>query len=99
MFEVYTDFYCYGSGVYTKTCGSLEGGHPVLVTGWDDTAPKGGAFIVKNSWGTSWGMEGYFEIAYSELTDDTQFGSWTYGYGKAIYPHIKAQPWLELLLQ
>jgi C1A family cysteine protease len=98
-FEVYDDFFSYSSGVYTYTSGSYDGNHFVLVTGWDDTAPSGGAFIVKNSWGTLWGsLGGYFEIAYSELTGTTMFGNYTYGYGKAIGPK-KANPWLELLLQ
>jgi C1A family cysteine protease len=93
-FKVYTDFYSYSSGVYTQTSGTYEGGHFVLVTGYDDTL---GAFIVKNSWNTTWGNAGYFKIAYSEITGLTEFGSDTYGYGKAINP-AKANPWLLLLL-
>lgn len=93
-FKVYEDFYSYSSGVYTYSYGSFEGNHFVLATGWDDAQS---AFIVKNSWNTTWGTTGYFLIAYSELTGATQFGSWTYGYGGALSPH-KALPWLDLLL-
>ena len=93
-FQVYTDFYSYSSGVYTHVTGTYEGNHFVLVTGYDDTL---GAFIVKNSWATTWGDAGYFKIAYSELTGSTLFGSYTYGYGKAINP-AKANPWLLLML-
>jgi C1A family cysteine protease len=93
-FQVYTDFYYYSSEVYTWQWGDLEGNHFVLVVGYDDTL---GAFIVKNSWDTTWGDAGYFKIAYSELTGNTLFGYWTYGYGKAIGPH-KAIPWSLLLL-
>lgn len=93
-FKVYTDFYSYSSGVYTYTTGSFEGNHFVLVTGWNDAES---AFIVKNSWNTTWGIAGYFKIAYSELTGTTLFGYWTYDYGRAISP-IKALSWLELLL-
>ena len=50
-----------------------NGNHAITVVGWDDnysknnfyTAPAGdGAFIVKNSWGSSWGDNGYFYISY-----------------------------------
>ncbi|MDD2903407.1 MAG: C1 family peptidase [Syntrophales bacterium] len=93
-FKVYTDFYYYDSGVYSYSYGDYEGNHFVLVTGWDDSQS---AFIVKNSWNTTWGTAGYFKIAYIELTGTSLFGSYTYGYGKAISPKT-ASSWLELLL-
>ncbi len=50
--------------------------HEVCVVGWDDNydlnnfwmkPPANGAFIVKNSWGSDWGKEGYFYMSYYSL--------------------------------
>jgi C1A family cysteine protease len=38
------------------------GGHAVLAVGYDDEAK---ALIVRNSWGTDWGMAGYFVMPYA----------------------------------
>ena len=42
------------------------GGHAVLAVGYDDPHQR---FIVRNSWGSGWGMAGYFTIPYAYLTD------------------------------
>lgn len=47
--------------------------HEVAIVGWDDNYPKtsftktppgNGAFIVRNSWSTGWGENGYFYLSY-----------------------------------
>lgn len=40
--------------------------HAVVIVGWkDDTSiPNGGYWICKNSWGDSWGYEGFYNIEY-----------------------------------
>jgi C1A family cysteine protease len=54
-------FQAYKSGVLTKGCGTnLD--HGVLAVGWGTDATAGDYFIVKNSWGASWGMAGYINI-------------------------------------
>ncbi len=45
----------------------LLGGHAVLAVGYDDASQR---FIVRNSWGKGWGMQGYFTMPYAYLTDD-----------------------------
>jgi len=42
------------------------GGHAVCCVGYDDDSQR---FIVRNSWGASWGQKGYFTIPYSYLTN------------------------------
>jgi C1A family cysteine protease len=45
---------------------TLVGGHAVLAVGYDDASQR---FLVRNSWGTSWGTGGYFTIPYTYLSD------------------------------
>jgi C1A family cysteine protease len=40
------------------------GGHAVLAIGYDDSQQR---FTVRNSWGLSWGMQGYFTMPYEYL--------------------------------
>jgi C1A family cysteine protease len=44
----------------------VVGLHAVLAAGYDDKARR---FIVRNSWGSEWGMKGYFTIPYEYLLD------------------------------
>jgi hypothetical protein len=75
-FYVYTDFYCYSGGIYKYTDGEREGGHAILIVGWNDN-PGGDLlpyFVCKNSWGTDWGLSGYFYIAQSQIYPDPDTG-------------------------
>jgi C1A family cysteine protease len=51
------------------------GGHAVMAAGYDDAS---GRFLVRNSWGTEWGIGGYFTIPYAYLTNgDLAADFWT----------------------
>ena len=66
-FDVYEDFFYYTDGVYEHVWGSVAGGHCVTIIGYDDSQ---GYWICKNSWGTSWGENGFFNIKYGECGID-----------------------------
>jgi C1A family cysteine protease len=42
------------------------GGHAVLAVGYNDRQKR---FIVRNSWGTGWGKQGYFTMPYAYLAN------------------------------
>lgn len=77
-FAVYTDFFSYWGGgspgaVYRQASGSYEGGHAVLVIGWDDSK---GALLCKNSWGANGGPNnnGTFWMAWGGHANSLGFG-------------------------
>ena len=46
----------------------LLGGHAVPIIGYDDTKQ---AFLIENSWGTAWGLHGFFYLPYSVFKSTT----------------------------
>jgi C1A family cysteine protease len=68
---VWTTMFADNDFMYGYTGGCYDTPHPdspnhaVLLVGWDDNACGGkGAWIGKSSWGTDWGIDGYFYIRY-----------------------------------
>nr|CAG4710523.1 unnamed protein product [Naegleria fowleri] len=63
-FSVYQDFFSYKSGVYRHVSGSLAGGHAIKIVGWGVTSDGHNTpyWIVANSWGVDWGLDGFFWI-------------------------------------
>ncbi|MDY7008249.1 MAG: C1 family peptidase, partial [Cyanobacteriota bacterium] len=54
-------FHAYKGGVYNENAYGTPN-HAVTIIGWDD---RKRAWLVKNSWGTDWGEDGYIWIAYN----------------------------------
>jgi C1A family cysteine protease len=44
---------------------NVVGGHAVMLVGYDDAEDR---FRVRNSWGTDWGQNGYFQMPYLYVT-------------------------------
>ncbi len=71
--SVYNDFSYYSGGCYeTSQHGNIN--HGVLIVGWDDSMCGGeGAWHIKNSWGTYWGVDGFAWMKYG--TADIGYGA------------------------
>jgi cathepsin B len=70
-FDVFFDFLDYQSGVYVQASQQCLGADAVKVIGWGyDTESKKNYWLAAESWGTTWGMEGYFKIEMGQC----QFG-------------------------
>eukprot|EP00904_Undaria_pinnatifida_P001416 jgi/Undpi1/11275/HiC_scaffold_30.g13573.m1 len=65
-FQVAPDFKAYAGGVYDNPgCSTLpeQVNHAVLAVGYDTTPEGVDYWIIKNSWGPEWGLDGFFHMA------------------------------------
>ena len=59
-------FQSYTSGIMSGTACGTNIDHAVVIVGYGTDATSGVAYwLVRNSWGTSWGEAGYFQVAQS----------------------------------
>lgn len=56
------DFHQYSTGVFNAECGNNLN-HAVTVIGYGTNADGTKYWLIKNSWGTTWGEEGYMKLA------------------------------------
>ena len=64
-FLVHQSFFAYQSGVYSRAWWDFSdlvaGGHAIKIIGWgvENKVPY---WLIANSWGPAWGLDGYFKI-------------------------------------
>jgi C1A family cysteine protease/predicted secreted protein len=74
-------FQSYSGGIFstdeTSSCPgtTFRTNHQIILVGWNDA---GGYWIMRNSWGPSWGESGYMKIAYntSRVGEGTSWVTW-----------------------
>ena len=84
----YTDFLAYSTGPYQRTAESFKynGSHIVKVLGWEKTPDGATAWIIENSWGPTWGEQGFGTVISNGETQLDYFGI-----GLAVYPSSMAE--------
>ncbi len=65
-------FQGYTGDVFNNCTAATQTNHGVVLAGWDDAMGASGVWILRNSWSTLWGDEGYMYIPY----DCSNVGRW-----------------------
>ncbi len=83
-FTVYSSIPPLGDGKgeipFPKRGENVEGGHAIVAVGYDDKKKIGkdtGAILIRNSWGTEWGVEGYGWLPYSYVQAGLAVDFWS----------------------
>lgn len=69
---------------------TILGGHAVVLVGYEDEPQSGKPFfVIRNSWGTSWGDDGYGYLTYSHFE---RFGLEIWSVPRLLRPDLIPQP-------
>lgn len=79
---VRTDFMLYKGGIYKNRWGRIKGGHVITIVGYNDTQRY---WLIKNSWGTSWGEDGWIRVSYDAQKSYRPFFYGFYGGTGILY--------------
>jgi len=94
----------YAGGVYDDANTSCDGSpceysdtnHAIALVGWDDNPPEGGGgcWILRNSWGTDWGEQGYMRIRYhaARVACEVSYLAGPYEYDPPAPPQAAVSP-------
>ena len=107
--QIYPDFYDFDAkkDVYQwNGRGSMISGHAVVIVGWGKDKKTGQPYwIIRNTWGTEWGMGGYFRMARGINNCKIEencigcipdfFYPKGYNFGKEKYPFVESQSYIK----
>ena len=82
-------FQGYTGGVF-NACSPGTVNHAVVLVGWDDAQGTQGVWILRNSWGTDWGEDGYMYIEYG--CSSIGYSACYVDYGGPNGPEIEVTP-------
>ena len=58
------EFEAYTGGVFKDTTGCTSLDHSISIAGYGTDPEHGDYWVIRNSWGTDWGENGYVYVAY-----------------------------------
>lgn len=68
----------YSSGILNASCPSPTSDHVVAVVGYGVNSSGKDYWIIKNSWGTRWGLSGYAKLAVDDYSGSCCVQSFAY---------------------